>query len=199
VAASARGSTLRRVGDLQPVITGIAGLSGAAIGGGISLVTQRADRKERARGELAAAVVAFGYALDSLHTELSHVPRPTPLARLTDHAINEQRFPNLNRLLLWANSKTIGRDAERAIDRFILAANRLMVLAPLELLPVIERANQLLAGADKRDEAWERQWWAARAELTVESRKLLGTKVIAQTAARSGERDDDSTARQHAG
>jgi hypothetical protein len=119
--------TLRRVSDWQPAITGIAGLLGAAIGGGISLLTQRADRKERARGERAAAVVAFGYALDSLHTELSRIPRPTRLARLTDHAINEQRFPNLNRLLLWANSKTIGRDAERALDRLMSAANRLMV------------------------------------------------------------------------
>ena len=164
--------------EWQPVITGIAGLLGAGIGGGATFLVQRADRKERARGEVAAAVVAFGYALDSLHTELSRIPRTTTPARFADHLINEQRFPNLNRLLIWANSKTIGRDAERALDRFISAANRLVVLAPLELLPIIERANQLLSRADERDELWEKQWRAVRAELTVESRKLLGTRVI---------------------
>jgi hypothetical protein len=175
------------------VITGVAALLGAGIGGGISFLAQRADRKDRARGELAAAVVAFGYALDSLHAELNRIPRPTRVARLTDQAINEQRFPNLNRLLIWANSKTIGPDAERAVDRFMSAANRLMVLAPIELLPVIERANQLLSRSDERDDAWEEQWWAVRAELTVESRKLLGTKVIEpQTASRSGEHRDDA-------
>jgi len=80
------------------------------------------------------------------------------------------------------------------------AANRLMVLAPLELLPVRERANQVLSRADERVDAWEQEWWAVRAELTVESRKLLGTRVIEpQTAARSGEHNDDSTVRQHAG
>jgi hypothetical protein len=192
VGTSERGPTLRPVSEWQPVITGVAALLGAGIGGGITFLTQRADRKDRARGELAAAIVAFGYALDSLHTELSRMSRPTRVARLTDRAINEQRFPGLNRLLIWANSKTIGRDAERAVDRFMSAANRLMVLAPLELLPVIERANQLLSRSDERDDAWEEQWWAVRAELTVESRKLLGTRVIdPPAAARSRDREDD--------
>ena len=185
--------------EWQPLITGIAALLGAGIGGGVTFLVQRADRKERARGELAAAVVAFGYALDSLHTELTRIPRPTRLGRLTDQAINEQRFPNLNRLLIWANSKTVGRDAERALDRFMSAANRLMVLAPLELLPIIERANQLLSRVDERDDAWEKRWWAMRAELTVESRKLLGTKVIEpQIAAKSDQHKDGSTARRPA-
>jgi len=187
------------VSEWPPVITGVTGLLGAVIGGGISFLAQRAERKDRGRGELAAAVVAFGYALDSLHTELTRIPRPTRLARLTDQAINEQRLPNLNRVLLWANSKTIGRDAERALAQFISAANRLMVLAPLELLPIIERANQLLSRSDERDDAWEKQWWAVRAELTVESRKLLGTKVIEpQSTAPSGKHKGDSAARRPA-
>jgi hypothetical protein len=187
------------VSERQPAITGVAGLLGAGVGGGVTFLVQRADRQERARGELAAAVLAFGYALDSLHTELTRIPRPTTAARFVDHVINEQRFPNLNRLLVWANSKTISRDAERALDRFMSAANRLMVLAPLELLPVIERANQLLSRVDERDDGWEEQWWAMRAGLTVESRKLLGTKVIEpQIAARSGEHKVDSTARRPA-
>jgi hypothetical protein len=136
------------------------------------------------------------YALDSLHTELNRIPRPTTPARFVDHVINQQRFPNLNRLLIWANSKTIGRDAERALDRFMLAANRVTVLAPLELLPMIEQANQLLSRAGEHDNAWEKQWWAVRAQLTFESRKLLGTKVIEpQATARSREHKDDSTAR----
>lgn len=160
------------------MITGLAALLGAGIGGGVTFLVQRADRNERAQGELAAAVVAFGYALDSLHTELIRMPRSTMPARAVDHLINEERFPNLNRLVIWANSKTIGRDAERALDRFMSAANRLIVLAPLELLPIIERANRLLSRVNGRDDAWEKQWSAMRAELTVESRKLLGTKVI---------------------
>lgn len=177
-------------------ITGVTGLLGAVIGSSIAFLAQRADRKDRTRGELGAAVVAFGYALDSLHTELTRIPRSTGLARLTDQVINTQRLPNLNRLLLWANSKTIGRDAERAIDRFMSAANRVMVLAPLELLPVVERANQLLTRAAERDDTWEEQWWAMRAELTVQTRKLVGTKVIeSQSAARSSERDAAETPR----
>jgi len=163
--------------DWLPVISAASGLAGAAIGGGITYLAQFADRKDRARGELAATLVAFGYALDALHIEIGRIPRSTWVARVTDEAINERRFPNLNHLLVWANMKTIGRDAQRAVDRYMAEGNRVLLLAPIEFLPVLEQANQLLTRASARDEDWDRDWAAMRAQLTVESRKLVGSKV----------------------
>jgi|SRR5579884_141204 len=157
-------------------IAAVSGLCGATIGGAITFATQRADRRERSRGELGAALVAYGYALDMLQMEISKIPPRTLVARLADAAINEHRFPNLNFLLNWAHAKSLGRDAARAVDRLVGATNRLLLVAPAELLPLVQEINELLAHVSDRDAAWERQWHEERGRFIAAARDLVGAR-----------------------
>ena len=140
------------------------GLVGAVIGAGASLVTQRSERESRERGELVRELAALGFALDMLELEISRLPRRTVFGRAADKAINRDRLPGLNYLLQWTHLKTIGRDAFQALERFVEAANRTLMVAPDEVLEAVERFTELLGDLEERQhgETWKQQWGAAR-------------------------------------
>ncbi|MEA2358226.1 MAG: hypothetical protein QOI62_1486 [Solirubrobacteraceae bacterium] len=158
---------------MPAVISAASGLLGAVVGGGATYLTQRADRTDRGRGELRAALVGFGYALDALHLQISRLPRTTRVAVLSERLVNPQRTPALHYLVDWAHRATLGRDTYRALDQFTTAYNRLLLVSPEELLVVCEPLATLIAHADQHDQHWQDEWTEARGELTRVSRQLL--------------------------
>jgi hypothetical protein len=175
-ATSACPSTVGPVTEWIPVIAAASGLVGAGIGGAITFATQRADRRDRARGDLAAALITFGYALDSLQVEIARIPPRTRAARVADTVINERRFPNLNFLLNSLHSATLGRSAGRALDRLLAALNRLLLLAPADMMPLLEEINELLATVSARDAEWDDRWRELRGRLTAASRQMVSRR-----------------------
>jgi hypothetical protein len=162
--------------DWVPAVIGAtSGILGAAVGGATTYATQRAVGRSQQRDELTAALVAYGYALDALHLQIQRLPRSTVVARASEKMINFKRAPNLNRLIEWGFSTTIGRDAERAIDRLLATTNRLALVAPAEVLDIVERVNELLSVVNERDDDWDAKWTAARAELLVQARGNVGS------------------------
>lgn len=154
-------------------ISAASGIVGAGVGGAATYLSQRAAGNAQERGELSAALIQYGYALDALNIEIQRLPRRTRLARLGERAINSDRMPNLNRLIEWVFTKTIGRDGQRAIDRLIATTNRLVMVAPKTLLDPIERISSLLGRVEERDQSWDRDWAAARADVLTAARAHL--------------------------
>ena len=137
---------------------------GAVIGAGASWLTQRSERQSRERGELVRELAALGFALDMLELEISRLPRRTAFGRAADKTVNRDRLPSLNYLLGWAHLKTLGRDAYRALERFVESANRALLVAPDEVLEAVEGFTELLGELENRrdGETWKEQWGTAR-------------------------------------
>ena len=148
---------------------------GALIGGSATYLSQRAALATQPRDELAAAVVAFGHALDHLHLRIQQLPRPTRLSRAAESLVNSRRTPHVTRLIEWGFTKSIGRDDQRAIDRFVAAYNRLTLVAPASLLEVVERLSDLLGRVEQGDKTWEEDWMAARADFLRSARTCVDT------------------------
>jgi hypothetical protein len=140
------------------------GLLGAVIGAGASLLTQRAERDLRERSELVSELAALGFAIDMLELEISRLPRRTVFARAADQAISRERLPNLNYLIEWTHFKTVGREAYRAIERFVEVANRVVVVAPDEVLEITQDFAELIGTLQERHhgDAWRQRWNSTR-------------------------------------
>jgi hypothetical protein len=164
------------------VISAASGLAGVAIGGGVTFVVQRADQDERRRGELAVALSAYGRAIDVLRRELERLPASTRFARITERLINRQRTPGLEYLLGSMHSATLGRSGIRAVEAFETAANRLMLIAPEDVLEAMEMTSQLLG--QPRDETWPARWQSAREQLAVASRRHIQARRRRRPTAR---------------
>lgn len=140
------------------------------------------ERKDRRQGELAAALAAFGVALDQLFLELDQLPERgdrfsvSAAKRLGDRGTAGWLIRLLGR-------RVFGREAWRALEALIAATNRLLIVAPASLLPSILEMNELLAGFEGRGSGWREEWQRARGEILVAGRSELGLPGSSFTAA----------------
>jgi hypothetical protein len=64
------------------------------------------------------------------------------------------------------------------VEFFFISANRLLLVAPSEILGPMGKMAELLSHADQRDGEWDEKWDEAHAELVVIARRLLGQKAV---------------------
>jgi hypothetical protein len=157
----------------------------AAIAGGLIVALsnywlRRLELLASEHEELRVALTSFLHAIDLLGFEAGRQPR----SGRTVNAIN--RF-----VARWLPQVdyTTGRLHERIFtprlrsleERFTFAANRLVLVAPLELLPQIEAVTLALADFAEPDESWRRRFDLARQELLRAARETLGAPVGERT------------------
>ena len=65
------------------------------------------------------------------------------------------------------------------------ASNRLVLVAPEEILHVVEAIHVLVGQVNERDEAWRQRWIDARGELLRLARLHTGAPLPARDAAAS--------------
>jgi hypothetical protein len=138
-------------------ITAAATLLGAALASGFALLLARRQDRGRGRAELAAALQAHGYAADRLGMEIGQLaPPPARAARASQRAV--ERLPALNWSIGQLARHTVARPALQALDTYIAATNRLILIAPVEMLEALEQLNALLARIETRDADWHADW-----------------------------------------
>lgn len=157
-------------------LTAVIGLVGALAGSTLTAVFAAWSDSRRARTaqryELRAALQLYGYALDRVGQEIGQLPpKAGRLAQATQAAIG--RTPQLDWSLGQLARHTLARPAMRALDEYNAAANRLLLIAPEDILAPVERLNQLLSEVEDRGEDWSTRWRSARIELAVVSRRAV--------------------------
>jgi hypothetical protein len=131
---------------------------------------QQVDAKRSA--DLAAALQAYGYSIDTLTLELGQLPPdPGHAGKATQAAA--ARLPTLSWSLGQISRHSIGRPAMRALDVHAAAFNRLVLIAPSEVLNVIQDFSDLLSRFAQRNEGWDRSWRETRASLVEVSREAV--------------------------
>ena len=157
------------------LIGAAAGLIGATFGSVVALRIARVESRERSSGELAAAVAAFGYAVDRLMLEIGQLP-PPPGRAATALSTRVARMPHTNwftgQLARWS----LGLPAMRALDGLMAAASRLSLVAPEALLPDVGLIPDLLGRLAQRDQEAVCELAGARARLLAASRAELGLR-----------------------
>lgn len=112
-------------------------LGGSALTGVITYRLALVERKALDRGELRAALTAYGSALDRLTLRIEQLPQA--------HGIEEDwttklvaRWRTLDWVMGRLSTATVGRGAMLALDEVIAATNRLMLVAPESVLEAME-------------------------------------------------------------
>jgi hypothetical protein len=162
-----------QVSDLaSTAVTAGAVLLASGLTGGLTLWAGRAERKDRSRGELATALSSFGHALDRMELEIGQLPpAASEGARVLEWVL--ARFSTLEWMIGQASRHSVGRPALRALDGYLIAANRLLLVAPNPVLEVLEDLSALLARISQRDETWQVEWRRARERFVVVARAAV--------------------------
>ena len=167
---------------IPAAVAAAAALLSSALTGYIGYRLARAERLGRGDDELRSALAAFGYAVDRLQIELDQLP-PAP-GRSNRWVLSRiERARELDWLLGQVSRHTLGRPALRAVDGLMAASNRLVLVAPEEILHVVEAIHVLVGQVNDRDEAWRQRWIAARGELLRLARLHTGAPLPAREAA----------------
>lgn len=142
-------------------IAASAALLSSGLTGVLALRIARVEREDRSKAELAAAMAAYGYAVDRLGLEISQLPlTPSRTGRAVAAAV--ERLPTLDWSLGQLSRHTLGRPGMRALDAYAAAMNRLILIAPKPVLAAAERVNALLATFEERSLNWATEWQEAR-------------------------------------
>lgn len=156
--------------DGPTIAAAASGVLGAVVGAGSTFLVARNERRAAQRTELVAALTAFLTALDLIVMELKATAPPRPwlgaLARWLDKSLPELR---------WLAAPLAGLLAARSsalTDRFHVAANRLLAVAPRETLLEVEEAGELLTTWSEGAPEWEERWQAFRNRLQAHTREL---------------------------
>lgn len=149
-----------------------AALLGAALTG---LITYKiATRQQRGREveELRAALAVFGAVLDRFARHLDQMPHPPgPAGRWVNRQVS--RWRDLDWAIGRLSTATLGRGAIRTLDELITAMNRLLLIAPEEVLDAVLRISDLVARFEQRDESWDEEWREARNAVAAASRAAV--------------------------
>lgn len=170
---SAAVGTLHSVPDLATAaIAAGAALLSSGLTGVLALRIAGVERDDRSKAELAAAMAAYGYAVDRLGLEIGQLP-PTPSRAGRATAAVVGRLPTLDWSLGQLSRHTLGRPGMRALDAYTAAMNRLMLIAPKPVLTAVERVNGLLAMFENRSPNWSTEWQEARNDFAIAARDAL--------------------------
>lgn len=168
--------TWRYNASVSQTLIAVAGtLGGVALTGLISLRMAARARNDQRRDELAAALAAFGYALDRLRKEFDAMPPPPRRAGRVVERAASRWFPTVDWWVGQIVRHTTARPALRAHDAVMAATNRLLLVAPEQLLDHVVAIIELLDRARPHDEDWQAQWLERRAELLRASRSLVSS------------------------
>lgn len=155
--------------------------AGAAVVGGLIVAgsnysLRRLEIRSRERDELRGALVSFLHVLDLIGREAQRQPRPGRTVRRLNHFV-ERRLPQIEYTTGRLHELIFTPHFASLMDRFALATNRLMLVAPLDLLPRLEAVSDALADFTEPDERWQRRFEHARGELARAAREAVGAEV----------------------
>jgi hypothetical protein len=156
--------------SLTAAIAAGAALAGSGLTGMLTLHLAR-------RGELTAALAAYGYATDRLGLEIGQLP-PTPGRAASALVAATARAPHFDWSVGQLSRHTLGRPAMRALDTYNAALNRLILVAPKSVLEPAIALNELLNSVTERDDQWSKEWSAAREALARASRLALCSLAV---------------------
>ncbi|MGE5527482.1 MAG: hypothetical protein ACM3Q9_02330 [Methanosarcina sp.] len=74
------------------------------------------------------------------------------------------RWRDLDWVMGRLSTGTLGRGAMRSLDELITAMNRLLLIAPEDVLDAVLGISVLLERFEQRDEGWREEWSAARTQ-----------------------------------
>lgn len=150
--------------------------SAALLGSGLTgLLTYKvAGREQRGRDldELRSALAVYGAVLDRFGRHLDQMPHPPgSIGRWVNRQVS--RWRDLDWAMGRLSTGTLGRGAIRTLDELMSAMNRLLLIAPKEVLDAVIEINQLLERSDQRDAHWKAEWSEARSAVAKASRAAV--------------------------
>lgn len=150
-------------------IAAAAALLSSGLTGTISLRLAARAERHRDRGDLAASLAAFGFAVDKLALELDNLPRPAGAATQQVNWL-VRRLPTLDWWLGQVTRYTLASPGLRAYEGLMAATNRLLLVAPEAIVMCVRRIHALLEDPRPHEDEWKDDWARARADLLRESR-----------------------------
>jgi hypothetical protein len=157
----------------------IAGAS--AIGGGLvvalsNVVVRKADAKDRSREALLSAIVGYLHMLELIGLEAARQPKAGRAVSALNSFI-ERRIPQLDYTTGRLHEAIFTPHLRGLLERYSLAANQLLMVAPDALLEDVQRVNDLLAEVDGPEPDWTERWQDARAGLVRACRETVGPEA----------------------
>jgi hypothetical protein len=142
---------------VDPLIAGAAGVAGALIGAFAVLRSAREERraqslerdrtaKQAAHGELVTRLAAYLDAVDRLVDTIAEIPASTPklLAYRRYNPILRLMGPRVSTLLAEESFASVSRRFQDVGDNFYAARARLRLIAPPEVLDLMDRIDDLV-------------------------------------------------------
>jgi hypothetical protein len=144
----------------------------------------RLEREAADRGELRSALAAYGAAIDRLTLKIHQLPQA--------HGIEEgrsnklvARWPTLDWVIGRLSVATVGRSTMRVVDEVIVATNRLILVAPEQILETMQTVTDLVGRFAPADEDWKRDWQEARNVFAEVSRHAVFGSSHSKTVSRN--------------
>jgi hypothetical protein len=156
--------------------------AGAAIAGGVIVAgsnywLRRLELRAQDRAELRGALISFLHVVDLIGLEAQRQPKSGRTVRGLNRFV-ERRLPQIDYTTGRLHERIFTPHLPSLMDRFALAANRLILVAPLDLLPRIEAVSEAFVVFTEPDETWQSRFQHARGELVRAARRAIGTEVV---------------------
>jgi hypothetical protein len=160
------------------VIAGGSAVAGGAIVARSNWIISRRQAKDARQRGLRETFVALISAL----SQIDHQLRTEPKSRRTVRAINEQmatRFPQVDYITGRIHRRLFQPELDELVVRFHDAMAATLLIAPRELIPMLDALNVVMVQVDQYSEAWWRSWDEARADLVRACRLIVSEAVPA--------------------
>jgi hypothetical protein len=162
------------------LVSGGAAVASGLIVAGSNYLLRRFEVHSREHDELRAALVSFLHALDLIGFEAGRQPRPGRTVRWVNRFL-ESRLPQVDYTTGRLHERMFTPHLTSLMDRFSHAANRLLMVAPLALLPQVEAVTAALADYQEPTPEWLERFDAARGDLIRAAREAVGGEVPEST------------------
>lgn len=153
-------SALWKIG-LSPLIAAAGAVGGSAVTGAVVYRVARLEREAADKGELRAALAAYGAAIDRLTLKIHQLPQAHGIEEGRSNSL-VARWPTLDWVLGRLSVATVGRSTMRVVDEVIVATNRLILVAPEPIVETMQAISDLIGEFEPASENWKRDWHAAR-------------------------------------
>jgi hypothetical protein len=158
--------------SIAAIIAAGAALLSSALTGLITYKVAGREQRSRDIDELRSALALYGAVLDRFGRHLNQMPHPPgPVG----HWVNRQvsRWRDLDWAMGRLSTGTLGRGAMRTLDELMTAMNRLLLIAPKDVLDAVRAINVLLERFEQRDDGWREEWREARNAVAKASRAAV--------------------------
>ncbi len=161
---------------INAAIAGASAVGGGAVVAASNLGVRKADADDRRQAALLSAIVGYLHMIELIGLEAARQPKSGTAVTALNRFI-EKRAPQLDYTTGRLHEAIFTPHLRELMDRYSLAANRLLMLAPSPLLEDVDRVNRLLGGFDGLDDEWIARWQEARGQLVRACRVLVGPDV----------------------